>query len=57
MSFDKGATIVKEEVLLEKFDERESGRVLREAILMVDGEIVETNYYDQEGKIVSTERR
>ena len=49
-----GKMIVKEEMVLEKFDGEADApdKVLRERLTVVDGEIVKHEFYDQSGELI-----
>ena len=53
MSFgEEGTAVVKEEMVLEKFDGEGDDAVLRERISLVDGAIVNHEFFDEEGNLV-----
>jgi len=46
--------IVREEIVLEKFDGEGPGAVLRERAFLVDGVIESREFFDEEGTLVNT---
>lgn len=49
---EQGKVILKEETVLEKFDGEGKDRVLRERIALVNQEIVQHDFFDEEGKLI-----
>lgn len=49
MATEEVEVILKEEAVLEKFDGEGEGAVLRERITLVDGAIINHEFFDEEG--------
>lgn len=51
---ETGMVIVKEEMVLEKFDGDGEDAVLRERILLIDQQLVRHEFFDKRGKLTKT---
>ena len=53
MMEEVGPVVLKEEMVLEKFDGEGEGAVLRERIVLVDQEVVTQEFFDEEGNLTN----